>query len=245
MLVSYEHLFLEIFLRTCLYYAKLCTHFKSHSHKRARTLQRGLVFRQFKLFCLQTASSIDFGQIVEPVNCMTGPSLIVIYLGFRYTDEDAWHVLSSHRHTPVAFYHYSELVLIVIINNFWQWRCLNLHRASPCAISDWVGHATKWAMSSHFQLTVSTKDKSFVQFSVYLKQILLPFECYSLIIIFLATSVDVVLIQTASIVYFDLFVDHRTLPALALPFNKHKFRSPLNATPWLVSSWSQVFLHRK
>ena len=86
MLVSYEHLFLEIFLRTCLYYAKLCTHFKSHSHKRARTLQRGLVFRQFKLFCLQTASSIDFGQIVEPVNCMTGPSLIVIYLGFRYTD---------------------------------------------------------------------------------------------------------------------------------------------------------------
>ena len=86
MLVSYEHLFLEIFLRTCLYYAKLCTHFKSHSHKRARTLQRGLVFRQFKLFCLQTASSIDFGQIVEPVNCMIRPTLIVIYLGFRYTD---------------------------------------------------------------------------------------------------------------------------------------------------------------
>ena len=92
MLVSYEHLFLEIFLRTCLYYAKLCTHFKSHSHKRARTLQRGLVFRQFKLFCLQTASSIDFGQIVEPVNCMIRPTLIVIYLGFK----EAWTVKVLH-----------------------------------------------------------------------------------------------------------------------------------------------------
>ena len=35
----------------------VCTHFKSHSHKRARTLQRGLSFRQFKLFCLQTTYS--------------------------------------------------------------------------------------------------------------------------------------------------------------------------------------------
>ena len=126
MFVSYEHLFLEIFLRTCLYYAKLCTHFKSHSHKCARTLQRGLVFRQFKLFCLQTASSIDFGQIVEPVNCMTRPSLIVIYLGFRYTD------MCIILHTPVTSYHYSALILLVIINKFWQ--CLFVTEATQYCV---------------------------------------------------------------------------------------------------------------
>ena len=83
-LQTYDHLFVKIFLSTCFYYAKLCTHFKRHSHKRARTLQRGLLFRQFKLFCLQTSSSIDFGQIVELSYCMIRPSLIVIYVGFRH-----------------------------------------------------------------------------------------------------------------------------------------------------------------
>ena len=169
MLVTYEHLFLEIFLRTCLYYAKLCTHFKSHSHKRARTLQRGLVFRQFKLFCLQTASSIDFGQIVEPVNCMIRPTLIVIYLGFK----EAWTVKVLH------FYE--------------------------------ANFAPIWMLLPDYLLS-------------------------SLPQVFLYRNKYWFGIQTASIDYFDLFVDLRTLPALALPFNKHKFCSPLNATPWLLSS---------
>ena len=131
MFVSYEHLFLEIFLRTCLYYAKLCTHFKSHSHKCARTLQRGLVFRQFKLFCLQTASSIDFGQIVEPVNCMTRPSLIVIYLGFRYTDmciilhtymEFCAKVPIEHRHTPSLFVQQLSIGVFVFATFSCTWK---------------------------------------------------------------------------------------------------------------------------
>ena len=148
---------------------------------------------------------------------------------------------------------------------FWQWRCLHLHRASPCAI-DQIGlvmlpselcrhtfrlslfvlglmrtarrsnmHVYKeaWAVKGlHFS------EANFASIWVLLLDYyLLGHKCFCI--------KSWCGIQTASIVYFDLFVDHRTLPALALPFNKHKFCPPLNATPWLLSSWSQVFLHRK
>ena len=71
-----------------------------------------------------------------------------------------------------------------------------------------------------------------------MKQVLLPFECYSLIITFFDTSVSRNKywcgIQTASIVYFDLFVDLWTLPALALPFNKRKFLLPIECYSLIV-----------